>query len=159
VAAKPLRIAKARRQVSMWVHPEGLVKGAIFVTVGQDNQTQEDPRYVLNADKPFLVLQRENPEEVRFYNRTSIVRVEYEGEKPNDENATTIPCRLNLMDGSMLEGDIIEVLPADHSRLYDYLNQGQERFIRLFTDDSQVCMVNKNYIIQVTTTKDKATKV
>lgn len=150
MADKPLRIAKARRQVSMWVHPEGLVKGAIFVTVGSDNETQEDPRYVLNADKPFLVLYREKPEEVRFYNRSSIVRVEYEGDKPTDDNATVIRCRLNLMDGSVLDGEIIEVLPADHSRLYDYLNQGQERFIRLFTGESQVCMVNKNYIIQVT---------
>lgn len=150
MAAKPLRIAKALRQVNMWVHPEGLVKGAIFVTVGEDNTTQEDPRYVLNADKPFLVLYRENPDEVRFYNRSAIVRVEYEGTKPIDDKATVIPCRINMMDGSVLDGEIIEMLPSDHARLYDYLNQGQERFIRLYTTDSQVCMVNKNYIIKVT---------
>ena len=150
MAAKPLRIAKTLRQVNMWVHPEGLVKGAIFVTVGEDNTTQEDPRYVLNADKPFLVLYRENPQEVRFYNRSAIVRVEFEDQKPKDNRATIIPCRINLMDGSIIDGEIIEVLPADHSRLYDYLNQAQERFIRLYTADTQVCMVNKNYIIQVT---------
>jgi hypothetical protein len=149
VAAKPLRIAKTLRQVNMWVHPEGLVKGAIFVTVGEDNTTQEDPRYVLNADKPFLVLYRQDPEEVRFYNRSAIVRVEFEDVKPKDHKATVIPCRINLMDGSILDGEIIEVLPTDHARLYDYLNQAQERFIRLFTGESQVCMVNKNYIIQV----------
>ena len=148
--AKPLRIAKALRQVNMWVHPEGLVKGAIFVTVGEDNTTQEDPRYVLNTDKPFLVLCRENPDEVRFYNRSAIVRVEFEDNKPIDGNATVIACRLNLMDGSVIDGKIIEVLPSDHARLYDYLNQAQERFIRLYTADSQICMVNKNYIIQVT---------
>ena len=150
MAAKPLRIAKARRQVQMWVHPEGLVKGAIFVTVGDDNTTQEDPRYVLNADKPFLVLYRENPDEVRFYNRSSIVRVEFEDDKPRDNRATVIPCRLNLMDGSVIDGEIVEVLPSDHARLYDYLNQAQDRFIRLYTAESQSCMVNKNYIIQVT---------
>lgn len=151
MAAKPLRIAKAQRQVSMWVHPEGLVKGAIFVTVGHDNETQEDPRYVLNTDKPFLVLYREQPEEIRFYNRSSIVRVEYNGDRPTDENATLFTCRIHMMDGSVLDGEIIEALPADYSRLYDYLNQTQERFIRLFTGQSEVCMVNKNYIIQVTT--------
>lgn len=150
MAAKPLRIAKALRQVEMWVHPEGLVKGAIFVTVGEDNTTQEDPRYVLNADKPFLVLYRENPDEVRFYNRSSIVRVEFEDNKPRDNRATVIPCRLNLMDGSVIDGEIVEVLPSDHARLYDYLNQAQDRFIRLYTAESQICMVNKNYIIQVT---------
>jgi hypothetical protein len=150
VAVTPLRIAKALRQVSMWVHPEGLVKGSIYVTVGEDNVTQEDPRYVLNTDKPFLVLYRGDPEEVRFYNRSAIVRVEYEGNKPADESVTRIPCRINMMDGSVLDGEIIEILPPDHARLYDYLNQAHDRFIRLYTGDSQVCMVNKNYIIQVT---------
>ena len=134
----------------MWVHPEGLVKGAIFVTVGDDNTTQEDPRYVLNADKPFLVLYREAPEEIRFYNRAAIVRVEYEGNKPAGDASTVIACRIVMMDGSVIDGEIIEILPPDHSRLYDYLNQAHDRFIRLYTGESQVCMVNKNYIIQVT---------
>jgi hypothetical protein len=150
VATNPLRIAKAMRQVSMWVHPEGLVKGAIFVAMGEDQATQEDPRQVLNADKPFLVLCRENPDEIRFYNRAAIVRVEYDDESTHDEKATVIPCRIELMDGSALAGEIIEILPADHARLYDYLNQSQERFIRVFTSANQVCMVNKNYIIKVT---------
>lgn len=150
MAAKPLRIAKALRQVSMWVHPEGLVKGAIFVRIGEDNATQEDPRDVLNADKPFLVLCRENPEEVRFYNRSAVVRVEYEAQRPENDAGTVIPCRLHLMDGSLIEGEIIEVLHPNHARLYDYLNQAEDRFIRLYTSDNQVCMVNKNYIIQVT---------
>jgi hypothetical protein len=150
VAAKPLRIAKALKQVNMWVHPEGLVKGAIFVTVGEDNSTQEDPQYVLNADKPFLVLYREDPEEVRFYNRSSIVRVEFEGNKPADDKTTVFSCRINMMDGSVIDGEIIEILPPDHARLYDYLNQAHNRFIRLYTGETQVCMVNKNYIIQVT---------
>ena len=150
MAVKPLRIAKTLRQVNMWVHPEGLVKGAIFVTLGEDNTTQEDPRYVLNADKPFLVLYRQTPDEMRFYNRSAIVRVEYEDTTPKDTKATVIPCRINLMDGSIIDGEIIEVLPADHARLYDYLNQAQERFIRLYTAETQVCMVNKNYIIKVT---------
>lgn len=134
----------------MWVHPEGLVKGAIFVRVGEDNSTQEDPRHVLNADKPFLVLCREQPDEVRFYNRSAIVRVEFEDSKPAGNPATVIPCRVNMMDGSVVDGEIIEILPPDHARLYDYLNQAQDRFIRLYTGETQVCMVNKNYIIQVT---------
>lgn len=149
MAAKPLRIAKALKQVNMWVHPEGLVKGAIFVTVGEDT-TQEDPQFVLNADKPFLVLYRKNPEEFRFYNRSSIVRVEFEGNKPADTNTTVFSCRINMMDGSVIDGEIIEILPPNHARLYDYLNQADDRFIRLYTSNTQVCMVNKNYIIQVT---------
>ncbi len=147
---KPLKIAKALRQVSMWVHPEGLVNGSIYVTIGEDNQSREDPKYVLNDDSPFLVLKRDGPDSLRFYNRSSIVRVEYEENKPNDDRNTTLPCRVTMMDGSVINGDIVEVLPNDHSRLYDYLNQSNTRFLRLFTSDSQVCMLNKSYVIQVT---------
>jgi len=149
VIDKPLKIAKALRHVSMWVHPEGLVTGSIFVTIGEDTGTQEDPRYVLNDDSPFLVLKRSNPDELRFYNRASIIRVEYEDDKPDGEKYTHLSCRVHLMDGSVIDGDIVEVLPNDHERLYDYLNQGQERFIRLYTSDKEICMVNKSYIIQV----------
>lgn len=148
-ATKPLHIAKAQKQVEMWVHPEGLVKGAIFVRVGDDNAASEDPRYVLNADKPFLVLCRTEPEEIRFYNRSSIVRVTFEDKRPTAGTETVIACRLHLMDGSMIDGEIIETLPTDHARLYDYLNQANDRFIRIYTGETQVCMVNKNYIIQV----------
>jgi len=146
---KPLKIAKALRQVSMWVHPEGLVKGSIFVTIGEDNGSQEDPSYVLNDTAPFLVLQREKPDELRFYNRASIVRVEYEGIKPTDPKYTRLDCVAHLMDGSVIDGEIIEVLPDDHSRLYDYLNNGLDRFVRLHTTSDQICMINKSYIIQV----------
>ena len=106
--------------------------------------------YVLNDASPFLVLQREKPKELRFYNRASIVRVEYEGSKPADSKYTTLPCVAYLMDGSVIDGDIIEVLPNDHSRLYDYLNKAQERFVRLHTSENQICMLNKSYIARVT---------
>ena len=149
VKDKPLKIAKALREVSMWVHPEGLVSGSIFVTVGEDNGSQEDPRYVLNEDSPFLILKRKAPEELRFYNRASIIRVEYEDTKPDGEKYTHLSCRVHMMDGSVINGDIVEVLPNDRERLYDYLNQGQERFIRLYTSDTEICMVNKSYIIQI----------
>ena len=152
MAEKPLRIAKALCQVNMWVHPEGLVHGAIYVTVGEDNETKEDPKYVLNENSPFLVLKRNKPEGLRFYNRASIVRVEYEEDKPTESKYTRLPCRITMMDGSVIVGEIVEVLPNDHARLYDYLNRADTRFIRLFTDETQVCMVNKSYIIQVTNT-------
>jgi len=150
VSNKPLKIAKALRQVSMWVHPEGLVTGSIFVTIGEDEQSQEDPSYVLNDASPFLVLQRKDPDELRFYNRASIVRVEYDGDKPSDAKYTVLPCIAHIMDGSVIDGEIIEILPNDHSRLYDYLNQGQDRFVRLYVSDERVCMINKTYIMQVT---------
>lgn len=146
-----LKIAKALRQVSMWVHPEGQINGSIFVTIGEDSMSQEDPKHVLNNDAPFLVLRKEKTDTIGFYNRRSIVRVVYDEKKPPQEDLTYIPCTVSMMDGSVIDGEIIEDLPAEYSRLYDYLNQAQDRFIRLFTDDTQVCMVNKSYIVKVAT--------
>lgn len=150
MADKPLKIAKALRKVAMWVHPEGLIKGAIFVTVGEEDGSQEDPTYVLNEESPFLVLKRAESEDIRFYNRASIVRVEYEDKKPVGIKFTTLACRAHMMDGSVIDGEIIEILPNDRCRLYDYLNQGKERFVRMYTGTEQVCMVNKSYIIHIT---------
>ena len=147
---KALKIAKALRQVSMWVHPEGLVNGSIFVAVGEDATAEENPCAVLNNDTPFLVLRTEKADDVRFYNRNAIVRVEFESERPNDRKLTNVSCQVTMMDGSVINGEIIEELPEEHARLYDYLNQTKERFIRLFTTNSDICMVNKSYVVKVT---------
>ena len=156
MTASILKINKTPHQVRLWVHPEGLVIGSLFVK--QDNTEQvpgESPYEVINQPEPFVVLKREQPDEVRFYNRSSIIRVEYTaGENDVVDDATTLHCRLLMMDGSILEGFISEVLPADQSRLYDYLNKSSDRFVRLFLNKKEVCLVNKSYIIQVSPLAD-----
>lgn len=134
----------------MWVHPEGLVHGALYVSVDKQAQPVEDPHTVVNNDWPFLVLRRHNPDEIRFYNRGSIIRVEYEQAPANEPGAITIPCHITMMDGSVFEGNIHEVLPEERARLYDYLNQAKDRFLRLYLPDNRVYLLNKSYIIQVT---------
>lgn len=54
-----------------------------------------------------------------------------------------------MMDGSMIKGRIRENLQPEYARLYDYLNKGKQRFIKLITDENDICLVNKSYIIQV----------
>jgi len=151
-----LKINKTPHQVRLWVHPEGLVIGSLFLKHDSAAQTPEESPYeVINQAEPFVVLKRKNPDEVRFYNRASIIRVEYAaGEKDIDANATTLHCRLMMMDGSVLEGFIADVLPTDQSRLYDYLNKGSDRFVRLFLSEKEVCLINKSYIIQVSPLAD-----
>lgn len=148
---QPLKITKTLRQVTMWVHPEGLVQGALFVAVDHTGSEAEDPRSVVNTDNPFLVLKRYNPDEIRFYNRSSIIRVEYDEALPQNADATRLPCTMVMMDGSIITGRIHECLPPEHARLYDYLNQAHDRFIKIYTTENRVCLVNKSYIIQVTT--------
>ena len=151
MTASILKINKTPHQVRLWVHPEGLVVGSLFLKQDDaEQQPEESPNEVINQADPFVVLRREQPDEVRFYNRSSIIRVEYAAsENDIEDNATTLHCRLMMMDGSMLEGYISETLPADQSRFYDYLNKTNVRFIRLFLNNKEVCLVNKSYIIQV----------
>ena len=56
-----------------------------------------------------------------------------------------------MMDGSVMEGTIREELPPEYSRLFDYINQEKARFIRLYHNDNEVSLINKSYIVNVTT--------
>ncbi len=148
-----LKIPKIRKQVNLWVHPEGRVVGSLFLREQSVHHAgPERPDEVLNQDSPFVVLYREDPAELRFYNRRAIVRVEYADDAlPESAHLTILPCRLDLMDGSRLEGEIREILPADRARLFDYLNRPDVRFLRLHLPEGGICLVNKAYVIHVTT--------
>ena len=103
-----------------------------------------------DQDSPFLVVRLHKPEQLRFYNRTSIIRVEYEQAQEAESDTlgeqTIIPCTIHLMDGSILEGTIRETLPPERARLFDYLNREKARFIRLYLSNTEVCLINKAFI-------------
>ncbi len=153
MASDSLKIPKIKRQVSMWVHPEGQVIGSLFLREQSVNHAgMEEPIEVLNKDKAFIVLDREDDEQVCFYNRNAIIRLEYEHTPSTTEaEQKIIPCQLTMMDGALFDGEIRETLAPDRARLFDYLNHERARFIKLYIDKKQVCLVNKSYIIKVTT--------
>jgi len=98
------------------------------------------------------VLQRAEPEELRFYNKRAIVCVEYhEAETPLEEGAgiKTLHCQVSLMDGSLIEGVVRYPLPPNRERLYDYLNLSKEQFAKLYLSEGNICLVNKAYIVRV----------
>ncbi|HEY5604081.1 MAG TPA: hypothetical protein VIM41_13325 [Gammaproteobacteria bacterium] len=145
-----LIVPKLPRAVTFWVHPEGRVLGSIFLRRQSVHHAgQETPLEALNHPEPFIVFQRENPDQLRFYNRKSVIRVEYQG-KDHDVATAIKPlsCQLSLMDGSCLSGSIREPLHPNRARLLDYLNKRADQFIKLQVDDNTV-LVNKNYIIHV----------
>lgn len=152
MSTKTLKVPKLKQKVTLWVHPEGQVTGSLFVREqSPDHAGAEEPIEVLNAGVPFIVLQKNKPEELRFYNLNSIIRVEYNTESKTPDSVTTLSCTLNMMDGSVMEGTIREELPPEHSRLFDYINQEKARFIRLYLNDNEVSLINKSYIVNVTT--------
>lgn len=142
-----LIVPKQLSQVTLWVHPEGIVEGALFLSIEDDPAQPEDPVQVLNHTSPFIVVRRENPDDLRFYNKSSIVRVHY---RANDSTASALQrlkCTLHMMDGSLLRGEIRRALPPERSRFYDFLNLEEERFAKLYLEEDQVCLVNKSYIV------------
>lgn len=156
MANELLKIPKILRPVLLWVHPEGRVVGFLFLREHSPHHAgPEEPVEALNQDEPFLVFKREQPEELRFYNRTSIVRLEYE-EAPSTTRPETkaIACQVHMMDGSVITGTIKESLPPDRSRLFDYLNKSDQRFIKLHVQPNVACLINKSYIIQATAPRE-----
>lgn len=146
-----LKIKKAQKEVRLWVHPEGQVIGALFISEHSEaSQGPEQPLDVLNRANPFVVVKRRDPDELRFYNRASIMRVSYEESAPAEisQDTTVITCELHMMDGSILNGQIRERLPVNYSRLFDYLNTDGNPFLRLVTLE-ETLLVNKSYIIHV----------
>lgn len=147
------KVPKLKKQVTLWVHPEGQVIGAIFLLEQSSlHAGSEAPIEALNHDAPFIVISMDTPPQLRFYNRNSVIRVEYlENECTHNESVTRIDCQIQMMDGSLIDGQIIENLPQDRSRIFDYLNQEKDRFIKLYTADEEICLINKSYINHVIT--------
>lgn len=147
-----LKIPKKLKPVTLWIHPEGRVVGSLFLRPQSPNTPgEEEPLEVLNTTDPFLVLKRDDRDELRFYNKSAVVRVEYEDEKSlSIPDVQSLPCTLHLMDGSLIPGTIRKALPPDRSRLFDYLNLHDEQFIKIYCDGGVVCVVNKSYVACVT---------
>ena len=152
MSTNTLKLPTKNKKVKLWVHPAGAVVGSLFI---HHNENGEDQAVldILNQPEPFIVFQVDTPDEIRFYNRQTIIRIEYNDKDAISESAKTLYCLIHMMDGSLIEGTIKEALPPEHARLYDYLNIQDSRFLKIFVDDDEVCLINKAYINQVTLPK------
>jgi hypothetical protein len=149
MSADSLKVPKQQMPVNLWVHPEGRVLGCMFLTFpNPELGDAERPADVINSTVDFLVFKLDGTGEIRFYNKSSIVRVEYwDGQSSLDQGARPQPCRITLMDGALFDGEICKALPEENSRLYDYMNDTQERFLTLRLAGGDVALINKSYIV------------
>jgi len=151
-----LIIPKLLQKVSLWVHPEGKVLGSLFIREqSYYHAGHECPLEILNSAQDFVVLKRDESDELRFYNKTAIIRIEYNKNNPlTDNNESIVKCKIHMIDGSLIEGTIKENLPQAHSRLFDYINDHSNQFVKLHLDDNkddeEIILINKSYIIRVT---------
>lgn len=145
-----LKVPKNLKKITLWVHPEGRVIGSLFTRKQSPlHAGEEDACESLNQDETFLVLKRDEPEEIRFYNKSSIIRMEYKDEEASSSSdASPLFCKLHMMDGAIINGEIKESLPPDQTRLYDYLNKKDERFIKVHINKDTIYLINKSYINQ-----------
>lgn len=151
------KIQKREEPVTLWVHPDGPVKGTLYLQEQSDRgERPEHPIEIMNTDVPFIVLRCQDPDETRFYGKRAVVRVHHEPMEGESEttDVTIVPCELRLMDGSSLSGTIREFLLPEHRRLFDYLNQRGEPFLRLHLNDGGICLVNKAYIVRAMEVED-----
>jgi len=146
-----LKVSKKLCAVTLWVHPEGRVVGSLFLrNQSPDYGGTEQPLDALNRCKSFLVFKVDDPDELRFYNIKSVIRVEHEsGNSDKSTSIEPIQCNLHMMDGSFIHGMIYESLPPDRSRLLDYLNRDEENFIKVHVEGELVYLINKSYINHV----------
>jgi len=151
-----LIVPKQRREVRLWIHPEGRVVGSLFVRAATDTEPEQRIAESLNEGQPFIALMRENPKELRFYHRASILRVESSSSPPPaGERVIEHRCELGMMDGSFITGTLTRPSPPDRSRLFDFLNRGEERFLEVFLDDGTTLVINKAYVIFVRPTDEE----
>ena len=156
----PFKIPKIEKAVSLWAHPDGLVLGSIFLHVPEPDRSHgEDPWAVLNGVDDFLVVRLREPDDLRFYNKTSLIRVEYtEDELYVADAGKDLPCRVRMMDGSIIDGAMRKSLPPERSRLYDYMNTDNPRFLKLYMGGSAVCLINKTYVGFIATLENPPTQ-
>ncbi len=146
-----LKIRKRQVPVALWVHPEGKVVGSMFLTFpSPESAGGEQPADVINRAVDFLVFKLDDTEEIRFYNKSSIVRVEYrDADAVRSDSGRPQSCRITMMDGALFDGEICKQQPEENSRLYDYMNDSCERFLTLRLDAGSIALINKSYIVSI----------
>jgi hypothetical protein len=151
VNTKILKVPKKLHTVTLWVHPEGRVIGSLYIREqSPDHAGTEQPLEVLNQCESFLVFKVEDPDELRFYNIKSVIRVEYVASDSDKESEIDpMDCHLHMMDGSFIHGEVFESLPPNQARLLDYLNRRDENFIKIHMQEGLIYLINKSYINHV----------
>ena len=145
-----LKIPKKPMPVTLWVHPEGRVVGSIFLHLPGADANSEQPLDVMNEKTDFLAIQRDPPEDVLFYNKASIVRLDYwDAGEALCGDGQPLPCRIMMMDGSVIDGALSKAAPIERSRLYDCMNDTTERFLKLRTGANEIVLVNKSYVVSI----------
>ncbi len=144
------RIDKIRRPVAIVLTDGRRLEGEIFLQpIARRRTTPEEPIDLLNGDEPYFVLADEDG--VILVAKEQVVRLETtapEADTSPDVPHVGLEVELVLADGSSQSGCVFPETPAGRSRLIDYLNSLNQRFIAVHSAE-KLYLVNRRLIAYV----------
>ncbi|MGH7695533.1 MAG: hypothetical protein ACRENH_11160 [Gemmatimonadaceae bacterium] len=144
------RIEKRRLPVAVTLMSGTRLDGELFVQAsGHYHGELEDAPEVLNADDPFFPLALRNGDTV-LVAKENVRSVAVARRDVHEDEALGIPTRVevSLRDGERLNGSLIIEPVNGRSRVLDFLNRRQERFLTLFGRES-VLLINRTLLERV----------
>jgi hypothetical protein len=150
-----LRVPKRRAQVEVLMPGGAARQVTVFLSeFASRHNGPERLSDLLNAEEDFIPAVDATTDTVVFLNRHGIAaaRIAREWEISRDEPpGEQHELEIALVDGTTLRGAVTVVLPPEHARLLDFLNDAQP-FVRL-AEREKVALVNKRHIARVAKVK------
>lgn len=150
-----LRVPKRRAQVEVLMPGGAARQVTVFLSeFAPRHNGPERLSDLLNASEDFVPALDVSTDTIVFLNRHGIAaaRVAHEWELGEEAaSGEQHEVEITLVDGTALRGTVTVILPPEHARLLDFLNDAQP-FVRLAERD-KVALVNKRHIARVAKVK------
>ena len=145
-----LRIEKRRLAVEVTLMSGARIEGELYVQASGHYQGElEDAPEILNSAEPFFPLALRNGENV-LISKENVHTLAVARRGVHEDESLGIPTRVEvaLRDGERLTGTVLIDPISGYSRLLDFLNRRQERFLTLYGRES-VLLINRALLERV----------
>ncbi|HEY4216158.1 MAG TPA: hypothetical protein VGM67_03415 [Gemmatimonadaceae bacterium] len=144
------RIEKVRRSVTLVLRGGTSIGGEVFLQpTARYRPGAQEPDELFNEEDPFVPLATTDDHHVLLA-KDHIIQVHYSA-GPADTPVSGVSgaaVELVFADGTTCSGELRMETRASRSRLLDFLNEGHQRFLTLYSP-GRVCLVNCRQIAQV----------
>src|SRR5215472_12044088 len=148
-----LRVPKRRTPVEIQLHGGAVHRVAVFLgDFAHDHAGPERLSDLLNGPGNFVPAYDLDSDAMTFLNRTGVAVARLIGYvEPDATDEHTLPTEhdveIVLQDGTKLRGLVSYVLPPEHSRLIDFLNDAPA-FFRLL-EQGKLALINKRHVARI----------
>jgi hypothetical protein len=144
------RIEKVRRRVSVTLTGGTMLHGEIFLQPNARYRAgPQEPSELFNESEAFLPLATGGDDLVLLAKR-HVSRVQYDADSTDTDGRGGVDAAAEIVfiDGTRLSGQLRLETRTDRSRLLDYLNGDNQRFLTL-RSSTRIWLVNREHIAQV----------